>query len=620
MKRLHPARICAALLTLAGALPAATPRWQLPEARNVQLGGDLGDAYRRGRERLSEDPYRSAAYLRSDFSFETNRVFVNYSGDISGRFIELASLMSPPGRMEPALLAEVLHEIGTFQKADGHFGREVNWNESLEPENPNATLLPIFWGNSRLLVGLLEAHRAFGQPEFLQAAKRLGDFYLATAGRFLDPAREAEYRMTGSYAAGYVTDYFPGIEGLARLYQVTREARYLQQAERMAEFFKRFDTLPIDHSHGNLITHYGLLLLHEITGKAEYLDRPLAQWRRAVEGGFVWPMGGVGEKFRVSYSSDEGCSEADWLRLNLTLWRLTGDTRFLELADRLLWNHYAMNRAPNGGYGHHSFVCDPDGPLRMNPQFTEAVWCCSFHGLLGLHTFKRHVVVGADAGAFVNFFVPAEASVPTGAGETRVAVSAHQEPDRMLSSMRWETRGPATRTAGLRFRPPAWAERVRITNARGEQLAAPAENGYLVMSDAASTEFHVSCEFGVRVEDRRLQRVRLDAKRLVRHPGVTLWDGPHLLLAGTEQIRPALAVAVADNGQLQLPRAADGTRRCVVVPGTAASEAQITAAAQSGERLRLASWEHHRRDLPAAFVFDLIAVPENSELGRLLKQ
>ena len=61
----------------------------------------MGEAYDRGVKRLALPPYDSAVYLRSDFSFETNRIFVNYSGDISGRFIQIASLVSPPGQMTP---------------------------------------------------------------------------------------------------------------------------------------------------------------------------------------------------------------------------------------------------------------------------------------------------------------------------------------------------------------------------------------------------------------------------------------------------------------------------------------------------------------------------------------
>ncbi len=403
------------------------PQWQLPAAHEVALGGELGDAYRQGITRLSLEPYRSVEYLRSDLSFEVKRPFTNYSGDISGRFLEIACLTSPPGTLAPDTLPKLLRNISDYQLADGHFGRAIDWNLPLEPENPNAVILPVFWGHSRLLVGLLEAHRATGNEKLLECAKGVGDFYIVTADRLLDPNRTEEYRSTGSYAAGYVTDYFPAIEGLVRLYGVTRDKRYLHQAERMAEFFEHFDTLPIDHSHGNLITQHGLVLLYEATGKQEYLQRARDRWQQAWDGGYVWPTGGVGERFRVAWSTDEGCSEADWLRLSLDLWRITGDTRYLNAAERLLTNHYEMNRTANGGFGHHNFVCDETGPLLMQPQFTEAVWCCTFHGILGLHTLKSYVVVGSERGAYINFPFDVTAPVQTGPDVWRVTVSRTQE-------------------------------------------------------------------------------------------------------------------------------------------------------------------------------------------------
>lgn len=84
---------------------------QFPSVQAVQLGGEWGRALERGVRRLAEDPYRSAAFLRADFTFETNRIFVNYSGDISGRFIEVASRLSPPGRMSPDTLPAVLADL-----------------------------------------------------------------------------------------------------------------------------------------------------------------------------------------------------------------------------------------------------------------------------------------------------------------------------------------------------------------------------------------------------------------------------------------------------------------------------------------------------------------------------
>ncbi len=568
----------------------------------------MGDAYSSGVKRLSLPPYDAPVFLRSDFSFETNRVFVNYSGDISGRFIQIASLISPPGTMTPPALAEVLRDFVRYQKADGHFGRDVDWSQPLEPENSNAVLLPIFWGNSRLLVGLIEAWHAFGREDCLTAAKRIGDFYLATADRFLDPAREPEYRMTGTYAAGYPTDYFPGIEGLARLYQATHDERYLRQAERMAEFFKRFDTLPIDHSHGNLVTHHGLLLLYEATGRREYLDRPLAQWRKAVEGGFVWPSGGVGERFRVSCATDEGCSEADWLRLNLRLWELTREARFLEMAERLMWNHYAMNRTANGGYGHHTFVCDADGPLLMQPQFTEAVWCCTFHGLLGLHTLKSHIIAGSPQGVFVNFPLTATAPVRTGRGRWKVTVAAAEA---TLGEVRCRVRldglDDATKPPEVFVRRPAWAARVSVTSGKGRTLRAEEADGYLRLSLRPGAEGQQTVTFTgrLRVESRRMLPLTLNSRATARHAGVTLFVGPHLLLARADQPRPVLIAQVGPDGNLRLPVG----NRWPRVARLDASVETIIQASQPGSFLELVPWQSTPMETAAAFVFDLITTP-----------
>ena len=584
--------------------------WNLPDAHDVQLGGLLGEAYRRSVTRLSLDPYRSVPYLRSDLSFEVERPFTNYSGDISGRFLEIASLTSPPGKLAPDVLPQLLQDIGRFQRADGHFGRDIDWNRPLEPENPRAVILPVFWGHSRLLVGLLEAYRITGREELLQAAKRIGDFYIATADRFLDVQREEEYRSTGTYAAGYVTDYFPGIEGLVRLYNISHDDRYLRQAERMAAFFERFDTLPIDHSHGNLIAQHGLLLLYEATKKPEYLERARRRWQQAWEGGYVWPIGGVGEKFHVACATDEGCSEADWLRLNLELWRPTGDTQYLHAAERLLLNHYVMNQTANGGFGHHNFVCDDTGPLFMQPTFTEAVWCCTFHGLVGLHTLKSYVVVGSRRGIFINFPIDVSAPVVTGKGTWKVTVK--QDTDRPQAiACRLHTEPVDAAVGGpppVFLRRPAWAELVTVADSRGTEFSAPCENGYLRLPPeaAAAGDIVVTFGFSPRIEDRRLRHVAIDPHQSTRFRGVILCNGPWVLLAPAEKPRPVVILSTDEEGRLTLT--GDRQQGCVVptVDNIDASRDQIDAAILNGARITLAPWQLHSGDGGTAMVFDLI--------------
>lgn len=590
----------------------AAKHWYFPAAHDVQLGGTLGEAYHRSVDRLAEDPYQSVAFLRADVSFEMKRIFTEYSGDISGRFMEIASLTSPGGNMAPDALVELLRTITDYQKADGHYGRDIDWNIPIS-KNKGAT--PILWGNSRLLVGLLEAYQTFGQPKLLESARRLGDFYVSTADRLLDPAREEEYRATGTYASGYVTVYFPAIEGLVRLYKVTKDDRYLHQAERMAEFFKRFDKLPLRHSHGNLIAYHGLLMLYETMGKPEYLQRALNRWNEAVEGGYIWPIGGVGEGFDLRGNTDEGCSEADWLRLNLDLWRITGESRFLDAAERLIMNHYAMNRTPNGGYGHHNFTCDTIGPVLMQPKFKEAYWCCTFHGLVGMHTLKSYLVVGSERGVFINF--PLDVSAPVSTGKEMWNVSVQREEDingNVMCHVMIDPHGNTGKVPRVFLRQPDWAESVRAVDGSGREVKISREAGYLQLPvhSGAKGQVIVTFSFAPRMENRRFVRIAPEPKTVSRHRGVVLRNGPWILLANSNMNTKSLPVIVlyCDKlGRPVFPKAKDGVFRLITIDKFDATDDQIRQAGQSETKFTLTPWETIDHNAPMAFVFDVICVP-----------
>ena len=371
-------------LATASETKAAWPLITLAEAKQVQLAGPLAETFERGVARLAGEPY-TLDWLLADVSFKVGRIFTNYIGDVSGRFLELAVLTSPPGRLSPPTLAPALAEVANYQRADGHFGAEMDLSLRLTNNSPP---IPMLWGNARLLVGLATAARELNEPKLLAAAKRLGDYYVNTAGQLCSNNREAEYHSSGTYGDGYTCCYFPGMEGLTMLYRMTKDERYLLQARRMAERFWKFDALPVDHSHGNLCAWRSVLELYDLTGERTFLDRARAKWDAAVKGGFVWPLGGVGEHWYVSFGGDEGCSESDWLRFSLDLWKFTGQTRYLDIAERLLENQYAANQCGNGGFGYRELDSDPAGPMATHGSTREWPFCCSFHGPLGLHFLR----------------------------------------------------------------------------------------------------------------------------------------------------------------------------------------------------------------------------------------
>ena len=607
--------LSALCLVTAAATAADWPRVTLASPGEVELAGPVGAALKRGVERLNQPPY-TTDWLLADVSFKLNRAFTNYSGDVSGRFLELAALTSPPGRYSPATLQPVLEEITKYQKADGHYGGEMDFSQ---PMHSGSAPIPMLWGNARLLVGLVAAANKDHRPELLASARRLGDFYCATTNVFCSPARRAEMYATGNGGDGYACCYFPAIEGLALLYRATHEGRYLQQAERMAEWFAGFDTLPINHSHGNLCAWRGILELYDITGKRAHLDRALAKWERAVQDGFVWSLGGVGECWYVFYHHDEGCSESDWLRFNLQLWQFTGQTRFLDMAERNLLNQYAANQCPNGGYGVREFDGEPTGPIGTHGEVGECNYCCSFHGPLGLHFLKSYLAAGSDLGVFVNF--PLDFASPVKSGDQDWHVRASTRPATQPDEKGFDVElapadGAKSARTTLWARRPDWAAGVKVTSSAGAALPFSEERGYLRLEREfrSGERLHVAFQTGLRLEKRRFEPVRLPPGRISRLREVALLEGPNVLFA-TPALggnRLILLAQVDSAGRLGLWPSPQGGYLTVRLPGFDAGLEQVTAALASAKVVTLRPESELPAGRRAAFTHDVIVVPAES--------
>lgn len=134
------------------------------------------------------------------------------------------------------------------------------------------------------------------------------------------------------------------------------------------------------------------------------------------------------------------------------------------------------------------------------------------------------------------------------------------------------------------------------------------QGGYIRLAQRAGSDGEATITFAspARVEDRRMRRVTLDPKSVTRHSGVTLSVGPHLLLGNVDKPRPVLVARVGRDGNLLLP---PGNRFPRVESVDAADEV-IAQAAQGQSFLQLAPWDSIDRAASAAFVFDLIAIPE----------
>jgi hypothetical protein len=385
----------------------------------------------------------------------------------------------------------------------------------------------------------------------------------------------------------------------------------------------------VDHSHSNLCAWRGILLLHEITGKGAYLERARKKWDAALRDGYVWTIGGVGEHWYVSFPIDEGCSESDWLRFCLDLWRFTGEVRYLDVAERLLHNQYTANQCPNGGYGARRFDGGEAGPVATRGAVEEWPWCCSFHGPLGLHFLKSYLAAGSEQGVLLNFPLDFTTTVATGARSWSLAVRTRPEYARGRTIMELELAPRDARASGrtrLQIRVPAWASGADVHDAGGARLETIREDGYLCLDREfrAGEKLQVNFETPLRAEGRRFRSVELPADRTTKLRDVAITLGPDVLLASPMGAagRPTLLASVDAAKGLVLPVGNDGELYTVSLPGIDASDPEIAAAIESGRPVSLQPWSRVTTKRRAAFLCDLVVVPSLSmaSLARLAER
>jgi DUF1680 family protein len=380
------------------------------------------------------------------------RIFTAYSGDISGRYIEFFSLYGQMGYPVPEL-AGIVERVVSAQKPLGYFGEE-----GFETQRLTQRETKIFWGNGRLLIGLMEYHRLTNDPKVLSAACRLGDF-LFQCGLHESTSSIGQGVAADVGPAGFATTFCSCLEGIVRLFEVTRDPRYATLAKGVADLLP--ETFEGFHSHGRMTALRGMVDLAGITHDAAMMDRIIRQWK-VIEAEHVTPLGGIREHFGDGCTRDEGCSVADWVMLSLKLFSATGEAEYLEAAEHGFLNHLLAVQFENGGFGHQVLLpqkVKDHEPLLMGIGLpkgeclnytNEAYWCCSFHGPLAILNLARHLAaVPTDTGLKINLPLTAEIA--------SAGLELETEADIFGQTLEITIRRAPSTPVTLQVQIPAWA-------------------------------------------------------------------------------------------------------------------------------------------------------------------
>jgi DUF1680 family protein len=484
----------------------------------TDLGGFVGRRVRASREG-SLKPFDIDKYVAM-FERPKYRDWF-WVGEQAGKWLESAVWSSGQAsdRALEAKARDVLGRLERAQEPSGYLG--ITDPAVRTPEKPlrGMDAYELYF----VLHGLLTASKEWDNPAALTAARRLGDYFVDHVGpgkaefwpsAYRPPANRnlvlgrraigvppdsprAPKRVPHSEIAGHAIHY--GWEGsllidpMLRLYQATGDSRYLEWSRWVLasldrwsgwDSFSKLDGVadgtlglhqlqPYAHVHTFQMNFLGMLRLYEVTGDASLLRKVQGAWDDTVRRQ-MYITGGVGvdEHYEpgvhkpVSGDVAETCASMSWLQLNQALLELTGDPKYADVIERLLWNHAFASQTVDGDS--HRYHTPPNGEKPR--RYYHGPDCCTASGHRLVAMLPSVIVAEGKDGLFINQFVPSTARLRLGDGTAVTLTQETRYPEGEAVTVVVRPERPSR--FALRLRVPAWCADGSVT-INGETLPSP---------------------------------------------------------------------------------------------------------------------------------------------------
>ena len=406
-------------------------------APRVQLRGLLGDAMAANHAgRLSHFITDEASPAIAIFAPEHRRRNVegDWYGEHAGKWLYAAAKAAARSG-DAALLANVRRVADWLvggQEDDGYLGtyapeRRFTVKQPPKPgtwDGAPALRTWDIWTHSYLILGLLEVHKHFPTPRYLDAARKIGDL----CWRVLNSGDIDITELGNHHGMSATVLMDPAME----LHFATGERRYLDlallvlhqaDANRDLALLSRAlagaDAADIATGKAyqlgwNLV---GLAKIYKATGDTEVLHAVQNLWHsirshHLTLGGGPW--GGVAHRSREVFNAPgsfsplayvETCSVLAWIQLNRELLAITGEAKYADEIERSAYNDLLGAMAPNGeDWCYYSF---PNG-RRVHTTYWR---CCKSSGAMAMEELPTVAyAVSGDDSLTVNLYGPGTAS------------------------------------------------------------------------------------------------------------------------------------------------------------------------------------------------------------------
>lgn len=405
------------------------------------IGGFIGD-----RINLNREAYLKQFPIDSYVDFVVNRQHKAWNwtqAEQHGKWIESAYLSAIQSGDEE-LLNKVQHQLYRIidsQEPEGYLGATAKDYRSAERPIRGMDPYELYF----VFHALTTVYEETGDQKALKSVENLANYFLNNFGPGKNefwPSKTLRYpenkhkHLSGeSDFAGHSVHYsWEGTllcDPIARLYEVTGKKKYLDWSQWVVsnidrwsgwDAFSRLDsvadgTLGVDqlqpyvHSHTFHMNFMGFLRLYRITGDKSLLRKVQGAWND-IYSRQMYITGGVSvaEHYEHGYVKPlsgnivESCATMSWMQLCQQLLQLTGDTKYADAMERLMFNHvFAAQDAESGSCRYHT------APNGSKPNgFFHGPDCCtaSGHRIISLLPTFFYAQKGKDF--FINQYVTSE--------------------------------------------------------------------------------------------------------------------------------------------------------------------------------------------------------------------
>jgi DUF1680 family protein len=389
----------------------------------------------------------------------------------------------------------------------------------------------------KLICGLVDMKEYADYPEAMDLADRCTDWAITNLDRTRTPANPHPWEMH----SGKPLEWYTVSENLYRAYVASGNPNFKDFGDVWLyhDYWNKFaDTSsPTNasgvHAYSHVNTFSSAAMAYAVTGDPEYLHIItnaydfLQNTQCYATGGYgpverIMPPGSLGKALEFQPNDFEApCGSWAGFKLSRYLTQFTGEARYGDWAERLLYNGIGASLQING-HGQHFYYADYRVAGGVKIFSRNPYTCCSGTYIQDVATFHDLIYYKDDSSLYVSLYVPSTVTWKSKYGDVKVTQET-KYPEAETSTFTLQMAQNAA--FPLNFRVPGWAHDVSLkVNGAPVQLACTPGTWATInrtWSSGDRVEVHIPLTLRLQAVDEQHPR----RAAFVRGPVVLVQDG-----------------------------------------------------------------------------------------------